>query len=233
HATLQSDLSMLLRILIERIEQLSERPNPAGDRILGKASPSGEPEEKRFDGLNERQSAAVASALARDTTFIWGPPGTGKTQTIGTIGEQLVRQERSVLVVSHTNSAVDQALLKIAEQLGDDLVDGSVLRLGQPKDQRLIERDRLLAETHIKERAQELLDRQEELLGERAAKSSRLGEVERLLKIAEWRAQADAEIASLREDDQLVEQTLVAAAEARSRADELSEAQAEWEEPAE
>ena len=108
-----------------------------------------------------------------------------------------------------------------------------MLRLGQPKDQRLIERERLLAETHIKERAQELLDRQSELLDERAEKGARLAEVERLLTIAEWRAQADSEIAGFRDAEQRVGQALVTAQAARARADELADAEAEWKEPAE
>jgi multidrug efflux pump subunit AcrA (membrane-fusion protein) len=116
-----------------------------------------------------------------------------------------VRREGSVLVVSHTNSAVDQAILEIVHDLGDDLVDGSVLRLGTPRDQRLAERERLLAETHIKERSQELLDRQAELLHERADKTVRLEEVRRLLAIAEWRAQADTELERLRADERALE----------------------------
>ena len=232
-ASLQSDLTMLLRILIERIEALSTQPNPAGDRLLGETAPSGEPEIVDVDGMNASQAEAVASALGRDTTFIWGPPGTGKTRTIGKIGEQLVRRERSVLVVSHTNSAVDQAILEIVRDLGDDLVDGSVLRLGTPKDQRLVERERLLAETHVKEHAQELLDRQAELLAERAEKTSRLAQVTRLLEIAEWRAQADEEVASV----QARERALAAAREevvvARERPEELGAAAERWHEPAE
>jgi hypothetical protein len=42
-AALQSDLTHLLRTLIERIEELADRENPAGDRLLGDATPSGEP----------------------------------------------------------------------------------------------------------------------------------------------------------------------------------------------
>jgi phosphate starvation-inducible protein PhoH len=37
----------------------------------------------RVECLNDKQAEAVASALSRDTTFICGPPGTGKTRTIG------------------------------------------------------------------------------------------------------------------------------------------------------
>jgi Cdc6-like AAA superfamily ATPase len=138
-ATLQSDLTHLLRTLIQRVEGFAERANPAGARLLGEVAAAGEPPEWRVQGLNDKQAEAVASALGRDTTFIWGPPGTGKTRTIGKIGEQLVRADRSVLVVSHTNSAVDQALMEIAHDLGRELVDGSVLRLGDPRDQRLRE----------------------------------------------------------------------------------------------
>ena len=163
-ASLRSDLTHLLRTLIQRIESFAERENPPGDRLLGTVEPSGGPVEDRVDDLNAKQAEAVANALGRNTTFIWGPPGTGKTRTIGKIGEQLVRIGRSVLVVSHTNSAVDQAILEIVRELGDDRVDGSVLRVGTPRDQRLLENERLQAETHIRERAQELLERKEEAL---------------------------------------------------------------------
>jgi hypothetical protein len=50
----------------------SESP---GARILGQASPRGVPVEERVTSLNESQAEAVASALGRDTTFVWGPPG--------------------------------------------------------------------------------------------------------------------------------------------------------------
>jgi AAA domain len=231
-ASLQSDLTMLLRILIERIEALSTRPNPAGDRLLGKTVPSGEPVPVAADELNASQAEAVASAVGRDTTFVWGPPGTGKTRTIGRIGEQLVRSERSVLVVSHTNSAVDQAIVEVVRDLGDDLVDGSVLRLGTPKDQRLAERERLLAETHIKERSQDLLDRQAKLLTERAEKTTRLDEVRRLLAIAVWHTQADAELARLRTDERALEAARAEVVAARMRADELKAAAKRYVEPA-
>ena len=120
----------------------------------------------------------MASALGRDTTFIWGPPGTGKTSTIGAIGEELWNADRSVLLVSHTNAAVDQALLRIGLALGEKAEDGSVLRVGAPKDLRLLEHPRLLVETHIQERA-EVLEREEsELKAEREAALARVREAE-------------------------------------------------------
>jgi len=99
-AALQSDLKHLLRKLIERIEELADRENLAGDRLLGHAPPSGEPAAIEPSALNVEQRAAVASSVGRDTTFIWGPPGTGKTRTIGQIGFELIRRARSLLLVS-------------------------------------------------------------------------------------------------------------------------------------
>lgn len=70
NARLQTDLTFLLRKLIERVEALNAKENPAGDRILGFSEPSGTPEFVSVGGLNSEQSAAVASSLARDTTFM-------------------------------------------------------------------------------------------------------------------------------------------------------------------
>ena len=197
-ARLQSSLGHLLRKLIERIEELGDRENPAGDRLLGHTPPGGAAVADQVSDLNPSQAAAVASALGRDTTFIWGPPGTGKTSTIGAIGEELWKAGRSVLLVSHTNAAVDQALLRIGLALGEKAEDGSVLRVGTPKDLRLLEHPRLLAETHIKERA-EVLEREEsELKAEREAALARVREAEGLIALADWLPSAEADIAELR-----------------------------------
>lgn len=59
----------------------------------------------------------MRSGVGRDTTFVWGSPGTGKTLTIGALGAVLHGEGRSVLLVSHTNAAVDQALLRLADQV--------------------------------------------------------------------------------------------------------------------
>jgi hypothetical protein len=198
YGTLRSDLTLLLRRLIDRIEKLGDAANPAGDRLLGRASVSGSAVIQPVGGLNAEQAAAVASAIGRDTTFIWGPPGTGKTRTIGTIGVQLYRCVRSVLVVSHTNAAVDQALLHIAAQLGQDLAEGSVLRVGEPADQRLKERPELLAITHVKRRTEELQRRREDLEREKETKGARVLELGRLIDLCEWVAEGAQDIADAR-----------------------------------
>jgi AAA domain len=158
-ARLQTDLTFLLRKLIERIEFLNGKSNPAGDRILAFTEASGVNESISLDGLNTEQNLAVASSVGRDTTFIWGPPGTGKTKTIGGIGETLFNKQRSLLLVSHTNTAVDGAMLQIAERLGSQVKDGAVIRVGVPKDERLKEHPDLLLETHVERRSKGISSR--------------------------------------------------------------------------
>ncbi|MGW1915734.1 AAA family ATPase [Streptomyces sp. NPDC002076] len=42
--------------------------------------------------LNSRQRLAVSQALASEVTFLWGPPGTGKTDVVAHIVEGCRRQ---------------------------------------------------------------------------------------------------------------------------------------------
>ena len=57
--------------------------------------------------LNDDQRAAIRRSLGSDTTFVWGPPGTGKTTTLARIVKAHYRAGQSILLVSNTNIAVD------------------------------------------------------------------------------------------------------------------------------
>lgn len=190
NARLQTDLSFLLRKLIERIELLNGKTNLAGDRILGFIEASGVNRSISLGGLNSEQNLAVGSSVGRDTTFIWGPPGTGKTKTIGGIGETLFNEERSLLLVSHTNTAVDGAMIQIAERLGSQLKDGSVIRIGLPKDDRLRNYPELLLETHVERRSENIRSRISALEQEQKLKRDERQRIQLLIRICEWLEQA-------------------------------------------
>jgi hypothetical protein len=194
-ARLETDLTFLLGKLIERVEALDAKSNCAGDRILGFAAVSGAPELPSVKGFNSEQKAAIASSLGRDTTFIWGPPGTGKTRTIGAIAAELFKRHRSVLLVSHTNTAVDGALLRIAERLGDETKDGSVLRVGVPKDSKEFEaKPELLLATNVEKRCAELTARGSSLEQRRIEKTGESLNVQRLIAIYEWATEAASDL---------------------------------------
>lgn len=77
-------------------------------------------------GCNASQKSAVEAALSNQVSIIQGPPGTGKTQTILNIIANLIMADKTVLVVSNNNSAVDN----VAEKLGSVGLDFIVAKLG-------------------------------------------------------------------------------------------------------
>ncbi|MFX1465813.1 MAG: AAA domain-containing protein [Promethearchaeota archaeon] len=87
--------------------------------------------------LNESQQKAVGHCLnlTNDNYFflIHGPPGTGKTTVISELVLQLFKRNQRILITSHTNIAVDNALEKIIEALKETNeydIKQLVLRLG-------------------------------------------------------------------------------------------------------
>lgn len=140
-ARLVANDSFLVERLKERLEKVrsgeTQFSRPAADRVLGLSPPSiadAEPHPSvNGDGTaNADQIRAVRRSLGSNTTFVWGPPGTGKTTTLALIVEAHYRAGRSVLLVSNTNIAVDTALERVAERLkGEpDFHQGLVIRQG-------------------------------------------------------------------------------------------------------
>jgi len=91
---------------------------------------------KRTETLNKEQKEALAKALGSEVAFIWGPPGTGKTFTLAQIVSEFLQRNKSVLLISHTNIAIDNALERLSLILQKDkdekYYDGKILRIGTP-----------------------------------------------------------------------------------------------------
>merc|ERR1739848_547325 len=89
------------------------------------------------DGLlNSDQLDFINKANKHTVSFLWGPPGTGKTQTLGALVGSLYKGDQKTLVCSNTNQAVDQVLLKLCRQLQKenrqtDLEEGKIVRIGK------------------------------------------------------------------------------------------------------
>lgn len=71
----------------------------------------GETEAVDDGNRNDSQLEAIEKAMSCRTLFIWGPPGTGKTDTLGFIIANYLRAGKKVLFASNTNRAVDVGLL--------------------------------------------------------------------------------------------------------------------------
>ena len=82
--------------------------------VAAGAALTGEP----FRWLRQAQRAALA-LVGHSSAFLWGPPGTGKTTTLGVLlAEVLERHPASrVLLLSTTNQAVDLATIAVDKAL--------------------------------------------------------------------------------------------------------------------
>lgn len=85
--------------------------------------------------LNPYQRAAVLASYGGDC-MIWGPPGTGKTQTIAAAMELHLRAGNRSILLSHANAAVDGAFKRLAKTLKDTDTyrDGRMIRMGACDD---------------------------------------------------------------------------------------------------
>ena len=82
--------------------------------------------------LNESQNEFINKAFQHNISFLWGPPGTGKTQTLSALIEELCNRNERTLICSNTNMAVDQVILKFAREEDNIHVNqGKVIRLGK------------------------------------------------------------------------------------------------------
>lgn len=94
----------------------------------------------------------IEQACGSSVTFIWGPPGTGKTYTIAHLVTALIEAGERVLVSSHTHAAVNQALYEAAKSETDEagplaahptVTAGKVLRIGLTLDPKIPDSVRL------------------------------------------------------------------------------------------
>ena len=90
------------------------------------------PNKSFMEGLNQLQADALDVVSNNSVTYIWGPPGTGKTTSMGSIVAALASLGQKVLLVSNTNLAIDTALERCLDRFGDvkELNGGEMLRLG-------------------------------------------------------------------------------------------------------
>lgn len=133
------DPTYLLAQCLARVEEIAaepERYHPANALRLFARHPAdvgiGTPRLRPgYEGLNDDQRAAIARALGSEVCFVWGPPGTGKTRTLGELVGQMAEEGMRVLVAAHTNAAVDAAAAAIAQAMGPvGVLENRVLRFG-------------------------------------------------------------------------------------------------------
>jgi hypothetical protein len=157
----------LLTALQERLSEAPQRNLKMALAVLGSV-PAGPRLYVPPSAAAGAQEEALRLADGREITFIWGPPGTGKTETLARLARLFHGQGRRVLILSHANVAVDGAVLRAATQFGESAPSGLVLRYGWARLPAL-RQSGLLAANLAAARRPDLRDRRRKLEAERSA----------------------------------------------------------------
>jgi hypothetical protein len=147
-AQLSIDSTELLEKLAKQLEGITDTSpdfrKPLADAVVGSATMPPVVTPVAYSDpqvpLNESQARARRRVLEQSITFIWGPPGCGKTYTLGEIVRTAFEANLRVLICSNTNKAVDQLLYRVCRTIGEDhlaLKQGYIVRLGRIADDKL------------------------------------------------------------------------------------------------
>lgn len=135
---LEWENDFVLKRTKEKLEQLDQKSQPGLLEALFSpqqfcSQEAFETEVYHDDNRNQAQEEAIEKALNQPVSFVWGPPGTGKTSTLGYIAANFLLHEKTVLLVSNTNRAVDISLLSVYDalsNLGEDDKSSLLTRFG-------------------------------------------------------------------------------------------------------
>jgi predicted protein tyrosine phosphatase len=145
-AILVVDDSALLQRLAEVLDEVAAKPekvSPLATTVFHPARAQVRfvnlPDTPALAEIGRKLRCVLEQATGSALTYIWGPPGTGKTFGIAHLVAALIQKGERVLVTSHTHAAVDQALYEVVKN-GDEgsgplvshptVRDGKVIRIG-------------------------------------------------------------------------------------------------------
>ena len=148
----------LLEALQERIGEMSPKDNSIAYKVACK----GKQQINMRGTISYGQNIAENKAISDDITFIWGPPGTGKTQTLAKIAIEHILAGKRVLMLSYSNVSVDGALLRVAHMA--DMAPGTIIRYGYPRISELLESDSLTSYQYVLHKNNELAEEAKELM---------------------------------------------------------------------
>lgn len=131
----------LMDSLIERLEEIRKKPTPIVEQIVCGGRDEIDAKDRK---IVQGQDNAVKMSLSQPITFVWGPPGTGKTTTLAEIVLKFLEKKKRVLMVSYSNVSVDGAILKVYSKMKKKR-PGVLIRYGYPRMKELLEHEYLTA----------------------------------------------------------------------------------------
>lgn len=152
----------LLGFLQDRLDEIQKTSSPIVHSLICKGSSCIEPSKL----IRKGQDTACQMSISQPITFVWGPPGTGKTETLAKIALKHLEKKQKVLMLSYSNVSVDGAVWRVFQK-ASELPEGTIIRYGYPKDKELLQHPFLTSYKFVLRKYPELLKERESLIKER------------------------------------------------------------------
>ena len=166
-ATLYHDPWELLEQLIERLDEIKKdkQKRLRVKKLMDPSMPATHPVEKIKSTVHE----LVLRSKYNPVTFVWGPPGTGKTYTLARTAANKYFQEKRVLILSHSNQAVDVLIGELSDFINkkNRFREGDILRYGFGSREQLSDWEAVTTSGLLEKQDPGLAEEKEILLEER------------------------------------------------------------------
>jgi len=165
--TIWHDPWELLDQLIQRLEELKKNKQKRA-RIKKLMDPS-MPTKHPIDIIKSNVHELILRSKYNPITYVWGPPGTGKTYTLARVAANKYFKGKKILVLAHSNQAVDVLMTEISsfvEKKGR-FQEGDVLRYGSQQSEAISQYESLHMNQLLKKRHPNLAEQKENLIDER------------------------------------------------------------------
>ncbi|HDR7601560.1 AAA domain-containing protein [Bacillus mycoides] len=143
-AVLYSEPWQLLEQLQERLKEAHKdklKRNRIKRLVDGTSSP------KHLEKMKNTKNELAYRSFYNPTTYVWGPPGTGKSYNLSRIISAHYQKGKSVLVLAHSNAAVDVLMSEVTKQIEKKKkwTPGEIVRYGYSQHEHIRNHETLLA----------------------------------------------------------------------------------------
>ncbi|KAB7671174.1 DEAD/DEAH box helicase [Bacillus sp. B1-b2] len=166
-ATLFHDPWELLEQLQVRFDSIKKNKRKLS-RIIKLMKPSEKTKHPTINIQNHVHELALRSKY-NPITFVWGPPGTGKTYTLARVALQRYWKGKRILLLAQSNQAVDVLLKEITQtaKLKNRFKVGDILRYGGNTSDELLAKEQITTSSLLTEKDVNLAKQKSELLLEK------------------------------------------------------------------
>lgn len=157
----------LLNQLIQRLDEIKESKKKR-TRVKRLMNPLNETKHPT-DIIKSNVHELILRSKYNPVTFVWGPPGTGKTYTLARVAANKYFKKKKVLLLSHSNQSVDVLMREISSFLTkkERYIEGDVLRYGSQNNELLSDLPAITCSQLLQNRDPSLAEEREKAIEER------------------------------------------------------------------